>query len=212
MPAPTLASLVDPATTAVVTSEVQNGVVGERSALPELAAAAAPMIDRLAVLCAAARSAGARVVHATASRRADGAGSNANARLFLAVRKSPVALLPGSPESQVVPQLGPHPDDLVLGRLHGLNPMAGTDLDPILRNLGVRTIVVTGVSVNVAVTNLVMDAVNLGYQVVLPRDAVCGIPEAYADALIDHTLSLLATVTTVDDLVAAWAARTEEAR
>jgi len=212
VPAPTLASLVDPATTAVVTSEVQNGVVGERSALPELAAAAAPMIDRLAVLCAAARSAGARVVHATASRRADGAGSNANARLFLAVRKSPVALLPGSPESQVVPQLGPHPDDLVLGRLHGLNPMAGTDLDPILRNLGVRTIVVTGVSVNVAVTNLVMDAVNLGYQVVLPRDAVCGIPEAYADALIDHTLSLLATVTTVDDLVAAWAARTEEAR
>ncbi|MEZ5182777.1 MAG: cysteine hydrolase [Acidimicrobiales bacterium] len=212
MPAPTLASLVDPATTAVVTSEVQNGVVGGRSALPELAAAAAPMVERLAVLCDAARAAGARVVHATASRRADGAGSNANARLFLAVRKSPVALLPGSPESEVVPQLGPHPEDLVLGRLHGLNPMAGTDLDPILRNLGVRTIVVTGVSVNVAVTNLVMDAVNLGYQVVLPRDAVCGIPAAYADALIDHTLSLLATVTTVDDLVAAWAARTEEAR
>ncbi|MEZ5139652.1 MAG: cysteine hydrolase [Acidimicrobiales bacterium] len=212
MPAPTLASLIDPATTAVVTSEVQNGVVGGRSALPELAAAAAPMVERLAVLCDAARAAGARVVHATASRRADGAGSNANARLFLAVRKSPVALLPGSPESEVVPQLGPHPEDLVLGRLHGLNPMAGTDLDPILRNLGVRTIVVTGVSVNVAVTNLVMDAVNLGYQVVLPRDAVCGIPAAYADALIDHTLSLLATVTTVDDLVAAWAARTEEAR
>ncbi|MCB1040610.1 MAG: cysteine hydrolase [Acidimicrobiales bacterium] len=204
MPAPTLRSLVEPATTAIVTSEVQNGVVGERSALPELAAAAAPMIERLAVLCGAARGAGARVIHATASRRADGAGSNQNARLFLAVRKSPVALLPGSLESAVVPALGPEPEDLVLGRLHGLNPMAGTDLDPILRNLGIRTIVVTGVSVNVAVTNLVMDAVNLGYQVVVPRDAVCGLPAAYADAVIDNTLSLLATVTTVDDLVAAW--------
>jgi nicotinamidase-related amidase len=65
--------------------------------------------------------------------------------------------------------------------------------------------VVTGVSVNVAVTNLVMDAVNRGYQVVLPRDAVAGVPADYADAVIDNTLSLLATVTTVDALVAAWA-------
>lgn len=210
MPAPSLAQLVDPATTAIVTSEVQNGVVGERSALPELAAAAAPMIERLARLCGAGRRAGVRVVHATASRRADAAGSNDNARLFLAVRKSPVQLLPGSPASEVVPALGPEPEDLVLNRLHGLNPMAGTDLDPILRNLGVRTVVVTGVSVNVAVTNLVMDAVNHGYQVVLPRDAVCGLPEAYADAVIDHTLALLATLTTVDDLVAAWSATEED--
>jgi nicotinamidase-related amidase len=204
MPAPSLAELVDPAHTAVVTSEVQQGVVGERSALPSLAEAAAPMIERLAVLCAAARTARVSVVHATASRRADGAGSNANARLFLAVRKSPVTLLPGLPETRVVPALGPEPSDLLLTRLHGLSPMAGTDLDPILRNLGVRTIVVTGVSVNIAVTNLVMDAVNLGYQVVLPRDAVCGIPADYADAVIDHTLAVLATVTTVDDVIAAW--------
>jgi nicotinamidase-related amidase len=58
--------------------------------------------------------------------------------------------------------------------------------------------------VNVAITNLVMDAVNLGYNVVLPRDAVCGFPAEYADAVIDNTLSLLATVTTVDELAAIW--------
>jgi biuret amidohydrolase len=81
--------------------------------------------------------------------------------------------------------------------------MAGTDLDPVLRNLGVGTLVVVGVSVNVAVTNLVMDAVNRGYQVVLPRDAVCGVPAAYADAVVDNTLSLLATVCTTDDVLAA---------
>jgi len=206
MAAPDLADLAHPAHTAIVTSEVQNGVVGERSALPALAEAARPMIGRLAVLCAAGRSAGVRVIHATASRRADGAGSNTNARLFAGVKKSPVALLPGSFEVQVVAELGPEPEDLVLDRYHGLNPMGATDLDPVLRNLGVTTIVVTGVSVNIAITNLVMDAVNLGYQVVLPRDAVTGIPQAYADAVIDNTLALLATVTTVDALAAAWAA------
>jgi biuret amidohydrolase len=200
-----LAALVDPAHTALITSEVQNGVVGERSALPALAeAAAAEMLPSLGRLLPAARAAGVQVVHCTAYRRADGKGANHNARLFLGVQRSPVALLPGTPEVEVVPELGPEPDDLVLTRTHGLDPMSGTDLDPVLRNIGAHTIVVTGVSVNVAVTNLVMDAVNRGYDVVLPRDAVCGIPQEYADAVIDNTLALLAAVTTTDDLVAIW--------
>ncbi|MEO7573138.1 MAG: cysteine hydrolase [Acidimicrobiales bacterium] len=200
-----LAALVDPGHTAIVTSEVQNGVVGERSALPALAeAAAAEMVPSLARLLPVARAAGVQVVHCTAYRRADGKGANHNARLFMGVRRSPVTLLPGTVEVEVVPELGPEPDDLVLTRTHGLSPMAGTDLDPVLRNLGITTIVVTGVSVNVAIANLVMDAVNLGYDVVLPRDAVCGIPSTYADAVIDNTLALLAAITTTDDLVGFW--------
>jgi nicotinamidase-related amidase len=205
MAAPTLEQLVDPAHTALVTSEIQNGVVGPGSGLPQLAEAAEAIIEPIAGLCRAARAAGVRVVHGTVNRRADGAGSNSNARLFMAVKRGQMPLLPGSHEAQVVDQLGPEPEDIVTTRLHGLNPMAGTDLDPILRNLGIRTIVVTGVSVNVAVTNLVLDSVNLGYQVVLPRDGVAGIPQEYADSLIDNTLALLATVTTIDAIAAAWA-------
>ena len=204
MPLP-LAELVSPWRTAVVTSEIQNGVIGTEAALPELAEAArATMVPALARLVTAARRAGVEVVHATFARRPDGKGSNTNARLFNAVAASPVKLLPGSDASTVIAEVGVRPTDLVLTRTHGLNPMAGTDLDPVLRNLGVTTIVVTGVSVNVAITNLVMDAVNRGYDVVLPRDAVCGIPTDYADAVIDNTLSLLATMTTVDELVDVW--------
>jgi biuret amidohydrolase len=35
---------------------------------------------------------------------------------------------------------------------------------------------------------------------------VCGVPKDYADAIVDNTLNLLATVTTVDEVVAAWKA------
>jgi nicotinamidase-related amidase len=199
-----LVALLEPAHCAVITSEVQNGVVGRRSALPQLAEAAVPAVANTARLCEAARAAGAQVVHCVAARRADGKGSNTNARLFAGVKKSPVALLPGSDEAAVVAELGPADGDVVLSRLHGLNPMAGTDLDPVLRNIGVTTLVVSGVSVNIAITNLVMDAVNLGYQVVVPRDAVAGIPREYAEAVIDNTLVLLATVVTTDDVVRAW--------
>ena len=89
-------------------------------------------------------------------------------------------------------------------RRHGLGPMGGTELDAVLRNLGASTIIAVGVSANIAITNLVMDAVNAGYRVVLPRDAVAGIPTEYADAVIDNTLSLLATVTTTGDVLRAW--------
>jgi biuret amidohydrolase len=197
---------LDLTASAVVTSECQNGVIGSQSVLPELAAAAASsVIPNGARLCAAARAAGVPVVHCVAGRRPDDRGSNRNARLFGAMLKSPVRLDLGTPAAEVVPEFDVQSSDLVLSRIHGLSPMAGTDLDPVLRNLGVRTIVVVGVSVNVAITNLVMDAVNRGYQVVLPRDAVCGVPVSYADAVIDNTLALLATICATEDVVAAFA-------
>lgn len=195
----------DLAKAALVTSECQNGVIGPGSVLPELAeAAAASVVPNGARLCAAARAASVPVVHCVAGRRPDDRGSNRNARLFKAMLKSPVRLDLGSPAAEVVAEFDVQPSDFVLSRIHGLNPMAGTDLDPILRNLDVRVLVVVGVSVNVAVTNLVMDAVNLGYQVVLPRDAVAGVPASYADAVLDNTISLLAEVVTTDDVLAAW--------
>lgn len=199
-----LATLVDPAHTAVVTQELQGGVVGPDSALPALREAAGPVIPAVHRLVVAARAAGIPVVHCLAERRADGLGSNQNARLFHGVLKSPVRMLPGSEAAALVPQIGVEETDLVLRRLHGLGPMGGTDLDPILRNLGVTTIVGVGVSINVAITNFAMDAVNHGYQFVLPRDGVAGVPAEYADAVIDNTLSLLTTVTTIDDVVACW--------
>ncbi|HWC33576.1 MAG TPA: isochorismatase family protein [Mycobacteriales bacterium] len=200
-----VAGLVDPAHTAVVTSECQNSVIGSVSLLPELAAvAAATVIPNGARACAAAREADVTVIHCVAGRRPDNRGSNTNARLFAALLKSPVANLIGTRATEVIEEFGVVDSDLVLSRVHGLNPMAGTDLDAVLRNLDVSTIVVIGVSVNVAITNLVMDAVNLGYQVVLVRDAVCGVPPSYAQQVIDNTLSLLATVVTTDELVKHW--------
>jgi nicotinamidase-related amidase len=200
-----LAALIDPAHAAVITSECQNGVIGSDSVLPELAtAAAASVIPNGARVCSAARAAGVPVIHCTAGRRPDDRGSNRNARLFGALLRSPVRIDLGTSAADVVPEFAVAPEDFVLARIHGLNPMAGTDLDPVLRNLAATTLVIVGVSVNVAITNLVMDAVNHGYQVVLVRDAVAGVPASYADAVIEHTLSLLATVVTTEDVVTCW--------
>jgi nicotinamidase-related amidase len=202
-----LVELVRPAHTALVLQEVQNGVVGSNSALPALAeaAAAVDLIGNCARLAAAARAHGIAVFHCTAETRDDMKGANRNARLFLGVQKSPVRLSPGSDAVGVPEPIGVDPGDVVLPRYHGLGPMTGTQLDSMLRNLGVTTIVGVGVSVNIGMTNLAFDAVNRGYQIVLPRDAVAGVPAEYADAVLDNTLALVATLTTTDAVLSAWA-------
>ena len=201
-----LAALVDPKHTALVTQECQQGVIGEKSSLPALAAGVArvDMIRHVAELVAAARAAGVRIVHCTAHRRRDGFGANRNARLFQYMARTDRPLLPGSEAAELVPEIGAAPDDLVIPRLHGLSPFQGTELDWVLRNEGVTTIVGVGVSVNVAIQNLTFDAVNASYQVVIPRDAVAGFPAEYVEMVFEHTLAAITTLTTTRALLDVW--------
>ena len=203
-----LVSLVAPGHTALVLQEVQNGVVGEPSALPQLAqsAAAVDLVPHCAALARAARAVGIPVIHCTAETRDDGLGGNTNARLFAGVKKLAVLQSPGSIAVQPPAEIGVETSDIVLARCHGLGPMTGTQLDSVLRNLAVTTIVGVGVSVNIGITNFAFDAVNRGYQFVMPRDAVAGVPREYADAVIDNTLSLVATLTTTAQILEAWRA------
>ena len=87
---------------------------------------------------------------------------------------------------------------------HGLSPFTGTSLDVTLHNLGVTTVIATGFSINIGIFGLLLEAVNLGYSAVLPTDCVGGIPQDYAQAVVDNSLALLATRTTADDLIALW--------
>ncbi|MFJ9823796.1 cysteine hydrolase [Streptomyces sp. NPDC101160] len=192
--------------TVLLTVECQQGVVGPRSALPELAAVAreSGALDNVARLVSAAHDAGVQVLHAVAERRPDGRGANSNARLFRAAARLPVQQHTGSAAVRIAEPITVAEEDLVVRRLHGLSPIAGTDVDALLRNLGCRTLVVTGVSANVAVPNAVFDAVNLGYTVVVPSDAVAGVPADYTPAMVRHTLALVAGIATTDEVLDCW--------
>jgi biuret amidohydrolase len=203
---PQLADLVAPEHTAIITQECQGAVIGPHAGLGVLAEEARRVaLPNIVRLLPAARAAGVRVVHCLVRRRPDGLGSNRNAKIF-ALGSGGVDITPGTPGAALLPELGPEPTDLVLSRWHGVGPMGGTDLDAVLRNLGVSTVVVVGVSLNIAIPNVVMDAVNAAYRVVVPRDAVAGVPTDYGAAMIANTLSLLATITTTDELINLWKA------
>ncbi|MFI6406321.1 cysteine hydrolase [Streptomyces sp. NPDC050548] len=198
-----LSEILDTVSTALLTVECQQGVVGPDSALPELALAArsSGALANVARLVAAAHESGVQVIHALAERRPDGRGANHNARLFRAAERLPVQQLVGTSAVRVAPPIEVAEEDFVVRRLHGLSPIQGTEVDALLRNLGCRTLIVTGVSANVAIPNAVFDAVNRGYTVVVPKDAIAGVPSEYTPAMIRNTLALVATVATTDEVL-----------
>jgi nicotinamidase-related amidase len=201
-----LADLVEPATTAVVTCELQKGTVGDLASMPDLVKVCTEVgvIDKAAALCAAARTRGVRVVHALVEMRPDRAGVSINNPMMAAVTKNPDQIRQGTPAADLVSELGPEPEDIVLRRIHGLTPFTGTSLDQVLRNLGVRTVVPVGVSLNEAMLGLCLSAGDLGYRIALPTDAVAGVPIEYGHDVIKNSLAFLAKLTTVDAVIEAW--------
>lgn len=205
-----LRTLLAPRATALVLFECQEGIVGGLAGDTPLAEAVRRhgTIAHAARVLAAARAAGAVVVHALAARREDGAGAAVNCRLLAASRRSGrPPLVPGSPQQAPVAALEPRPGEWTLVRFHGVTPFHQTELDQLLRNQGVRTVVLAGVSVNVGILGAAIEAVNAGYQVVIPREAVCGAPDDYVDAVMRHTLYLLATVVRVEEVAQVWEVR-----
>jgi nicotinamidase-related amidase len=199
-----LESLLPSGRVAFMMCEVQPGVIGEAAPWPALSEAAARvgLIPNAARIAQAARDRGAPVIHCTAEGLPGRFGANSNARLFGNARKRGGAL-PVRGSDKPVPEVW-RDGDILLPRFHGTSPMTGGPLDSVLRNHGITTLVLSGVSLCFAVLNTTFDAVNRSYQVIIPRDAAAGFPEVYAEQVLTNTLSMLATITTTDELLAAW--------
>ncbi|MFG2940335.1 cysteine hydrolase family protein [Streptomyces sp. NPDC048282] len=160
------------------------------------------VVARIAALAEVFRGAGALVVHSTIVLRPDGIGT-ATPCLLLAALAKRAACVEGRPDARIHPELTPRPEDFLLRRTHGLSPFHGTELESVLREREVRTVVVTGVSTNVGVPGACLEAVNRGFSAVVPADCVAGSSREIHDFQLAHIVPLLATVTSSEEVAAA---------
>ncbi len=86
-------------------------------------------------------------------------------------RKRIVHCLRGSWGTQVVDALKPGPDDIVMPK-HTYNSFFSTPLHATLQQIGITTLIVTGVVTNICVRSTCHDAFFLGYNVLVPEDCV----------------------------------------
>jgi nicotinamidase-related amidase len=192
----------NPETTAVVCVECQNGVLGPDSVLPALAGDSAGLVDNVRRLLDAARQFGAKVVHATYEGNLGGHPTG-TARLWRALGPATEHWAPGSDETSVIAELLA-PTDLVLARHHGLFPTLGSELLPVLHGFGAETVVLVGVSLNLAITHTAGHVTQDGFHLVVPRDGVGGTPASYAEQVLNNTIAVLGRLTTVEDLITEW--------
>jgi len=184
---PKLDELVAPGRAAVLTMEMQRGVIGDLATIPALAGVINEqgVPARLGSLVESARRAEIPV-------------------MVNHLLKNPDHMLINEPSVDVIPELGPEPADFDSVRVHGMSPFTGTNLDPTLRSLGVETVIATGVSLNVGILGVVIEAINHGYHVVLVTDCVAGYPPEYAEAVLEHSLARITTQTTAEELQKLW--------
>ncbi len=183
---------------ALVISECQRCIVDpEISLFPQLGeqVKARGMLDNLVRLADACRLRSRPVIHAIVRVLPDGRGLAKASPLQAMMLRAPL-LRADREESAIHPLLGPVATDIVCERRHGITGFHGTDLDPMLRALDVETIILAGVSTNIALIGMAIEAVNRGFSVVIPEDCTAGATAETHRHAIEQTLPMLATVTT----------------
>ncbi|NQW90091.1 MULTISPECIES: isochorismatase family cysteine hydrolase [unclassified Curtobacterium] len=77
----------------------------------------------------------------------------------------------GTDEIELIPELGARPDEVVIDKSRP-SAFYGTRLEPVLTGMGVRNLVVCGVTTNICVETTVRDAGQRDYATYVVRDAV----------------------------------------
>jgi len=83
----------------------------------------------------------------------------------------------------------------------GVDGSYGTQLYPVLRALGRTTMVMTGVSTNLAVEGIVRASVNRGFDLVVVEDCRASYPDEWHHFSVENIMPLLATVTSAEAIL-----------
>lgn len=194
---------------ALLISECQRGVIEAGLApFPGLVeqVAVRGIVAKTAQLAAAFRAAGLPVFHLHVAHRPDYADVPVtNVILARSVKNGRMRI--GSIDVDPVAGLEVQAGDVLHARGFSLVGFHGTDLDQMLRNRGVTTLVLAGVSSNVAVSGLALCGADFGYQVVVAEDCTAGASAESHAFIVQQGLPLYATLSSGREVAAALAAR-----
>lgn len=194
---------------ALLVNECQRGLLDPDHALfPGIAeqARARDILPPIARLAEAFRASGQPVIFIHVSHRPDFAGVAVNNPAVAYVRRVG-GLCEGSVQVEPIPELAPQPGDHLVLRHSGMTVFYGNHLDSLLRNLQVRTLVLAGVSTNVAIPGMLLGGLDRGFQCVVPEDCIAGADPLSHDAVLTHLIRPLAQLSSCEEVIAALAAR-----
>jgi len=179
----------DPKSTAVVLIEFQNDFTSDGGALHgavEDVMASTHMLENAKRVADEARAAGATVIHAPISF-ADGYHEITDHPYgILAGVVDNKAFVKGTWGADIVDDLAPQADDIVIEGKRGLDTFASTNLDFILRSKGIKTVALGGFLTNCCVESTMRSAYEKGFDVVTLTDCVAATSQPEHDNAIQY--------------------------
>jgi len=106
----------------------------------------------------------------------------------------------GTPAHQVVDELRPLPNELVLNKTTA-SPFNSTGVDATLRTLDVDTLVCSGLATNACVELTARDAADRGYKVIIVDDACVAMDQEMHDCCLRSFAVFLGNVRTTDEVI-----------
>jgi nicotinamidase-related amidase len=205
---------IDPTKTAVVLIEYQNDFTSEGGALHgavEGVMQSTGMLDNTARLVAAAREAGATIVHAPITF-AEGFGELADHPYgILKGVVDSTAFVKGSWGAEIVDDIAPQEGDIIVEGKRGLDTFATTNLDFILRARGITTIALGGFLTNCCVESTMRTGYEKGYQVITLSDCVAATSAEEHDNAIKFDYPMFSTPMSSEEFAADLAGAKEPA-
>src|ERR1700712_2988180 len=131
---------IDPTRTAMIVVDMQNDFVAAGAPIDTPAARA--MVPKLAEALTICRDAGIRVIYTAHVHRRDGSDMGLFDDMHPPIA-SRAALVDGTAGVDIYPELAPAPGEHVVKK-HRYSGFFGTDLDIILREWGITTVVISG--------------------------------------------------------------------
>ena len=150
-------------------------------------------------LLAGARAQDIPVVSARIAFRPRYRGHVANSPMLSAVVGSG-ALVDGTWGAEFHPQLKPRRGELVVTHSR-VNAFYGSDLEPVLRSLGTRRLVVAGLATHSAVEHTARHAADMGYEVFVAADACAAADPELHNASLRTLAFHVYRVATVDEIL-----------
>ncbi|CAN5339934.1 MAG: cysteine hydrolase [Euzebyales bacterium] len=196
---------IDPSTTAVVLIEYQNDFTSPGGVLHEAVEPAMSKTDMLAKtvrLANAARAAGATVMHAPITFKPGYTEISDHPYGILKGVVDGNAFVKGEWGAEIVDDLAPADDDIVVEGKRGLDTFASTNLDFMLRSKGIRTIVLGGFLTNCCVESTMRTGYEHGYEVITLTDCVAGASMEEHDNAIAYDFPMFSKPMTADEVIA----------
>jgi nicotinamidase-related amidase len=187
---------LDPTTTALIVIDLQRGIVA-RQAAPH---ASTEVVERCAKLADAFRGRNALVVLVHV------AFSDDRERLKPEADSAPPSGPLPDDWSEIVPEVGPHPGDIVITKRQW-GAFYGTALDLQLRRRGIRTLVYGGIATNFGVESTARDAYERGFEQIFVEDAMSGLTAEAHQFAVTTIFPRMGRVRSTDDVLAAIKAR-----